>query len=474
MSEEELKSLLTDLVTSYEAYSNGSTLIINNVYLKRDVTHTEEAGITSMNKKIQNNINSFLTQISKKYKHLCIFDILSIFEEHGYYNLTDNNLSLYSDNPFSKPGLEIISVAIFEYLNAIFGPRKKCLILDFDNTLWGGIAGEDGLNVKIGGDRVGNTYMQFQKEIKKLKEKGILLASCSKNNEDDAKRVFENSHNMVLKWEDFIVHKVNWNRKDLNILEIANELNISDDSMVFIDDSATERLLVSEGTNACVPDFPEDLDLVRMIGQIDRKYFSTLTVTKEDTVKHRQYLDNIQRASSSKKYRNIDDFINSLEMKLFIKLNDMSDCDRAFQLAHKTNQFNFTTNRYSKSEMENMFLNDDVDVLTCRVEDRFGDYGTTVLLIVFKDDLSWKIDTFLMSCRVLGKSVENAVLNWYLTNCYNGKSLEAYYKPTKKNMQLANKYEDLGFTVIKNSASFIKYKLEEIKEFNLLIEVNYE
>ena len=474
MNEEEVKALLTELAECYSENSNGKILIINNVFLKRDVTFTKDTVIASKNKIIQKDLNLFLAQLSTKNKCVCIFDILSVYEEHGYYNLTDHNVSLFSDNPFSKLGLETISAEITDYINAIFSSRKKCLVLDFDNTLWGGIAGEEGLNVKIGGDRMGSMYMQFQKEIKKLKEKGVLLASCSKNNLEDAKKIFDYSSNMILKWEDFIIHKVNWERKDVNILEIANELNIGDDSIVFIDDSASERLLVSEGTNVYVPEFPSDLDLVKMISEIDRKCFSSFIVTHEDSVKHSQYLDNIKRASSSKKFSNINDFINSLEIKLFIKLNDMSDLDRAFQLSQKTNQFNFTTNRYSKNEIEGMMLDPLVDVLTCRVEDRFGDYGTTVLLVIFKDDIAWKIDSFLMSCRVLGKQVENAVLNWYLTNCFNGKILEAFYKPTEKNKQLENKYEELGFIETNRSELCVNYKLDSIRKFDLSIEVKYE
>lgn len=473
-SEEEIKTLLTDLSESYSELSNGKMLIINNCYLKRDVTFTTGAAIISKNKKIQENLNLFLEKLSQQNKFLCIFDILSIYEDHGYFNLTDNNVNLYSDNPFSKLGLQIISAEITDYINSIFSNRKKCLVLDFDNTLWSGIAGEDGLNVKIGEDRIGTMFMQFQKEIKKLKNKGVLLASCSKNNLEDAKNIFDNKSNMLLKWEDFIIHKVNWERKDINILEIAEELNIGDDSMVFIDDSASERLLVSEGTNVYVPEFPNDLDLVRMISEIDRKCFSTLTITKEDSVKHEQYLENIKRKNSSKKYKNINDFVNSLKIKLHIKLNNINDLDRAFQLANKTNQFNFTTKRYLKKEMEDMMLNDDVDVLTCRVEDRFGDYGTTVLLIVFKDDKNYKIDSFLMSCRVLGKKIENAVLNWYVTNLFNGKTLEACYIPTEKNKQLEGKYEEFGFVQTEKTILNVNYKLDNLKKLDLSIDINYE
>ena len=474
MNVEEIKVFLTELSECYSRYSNDKMLIIGNAYVKRNVTTTKNAVISASSKKIQENINRFLELLALKTKVVCIFDILSIYEEHGYYNLTDHQISLISDNPFSKMGLEIISTEISDYLGAILSSRKKCLVLDFDNTLWGGIAGEDGLSVNIGGDRLGQTYMEFQREIKKLKDKGVLLASCSKNNMEDARNIFDNSPNMILKWDDFIVHKVNWERKDINILEIASELNIGDDSLVFIDDSASERLLVMDGTKANVAEFPKDLDLVRMISEIDRRFFSTLVFTQEDTVKHRQYLENIQRTSTSKKYTSINDFINSLEIKLFIKLNDLNDLDRAFQLVHKTNQFNFTTKRYSKNELEEMMNSNTVDVLTCRVEDRFGDYGMTVLLIVLKEGATWKIDNFLMSCRVLGKQVENAVLNWYLSHRFEGDFLEAQYIQSGKNNQLENKYVELGFVEIGRSSELVDYQLKIIKEFDLLIEVNYE
>jgi FkbH-like protein len=471
---DKVKSLLIELTECYFQYSNGNILIINNAYLKRGVTSVGDAVIYNSSKNTQADINLFLNQLSKQNKSICVFDMLSIYEEHGYYNLTDHNINLISDNPFSKLGLEMISSEIVDYVNAILGSKKKCLVLDFDNTLWGGIAGEDGLNVKIGDDRLGGVYLQFQKEIKKLKDKGVLLASCSKNNLEDAKKIFDSNPNMILKWDDFIIHKVNWERKDINVLEISDELNIGDDSLVFIDDSPTERLLVAKGTNAKVPEFPKDFDLIRMISEVDRKYFSTNVVTVEDTVKHQQYLGNIQRTNMSKKYSDISDFINSLEMKLFIKLNDKGDLERAFQLAQKTNQFNFTTNRYSKNEIQDLMNSSTADVLTCRVEDRFGDYGTTVLLVILREGLTWKIDNFLMSCRVLGKQVENAVLNWYLTNRYNGENLEAYYKPTKKNKQLENKYEELGFINLEKTSSCYIYQLESIRKFNLSVEVYYE
>jgi len=475
MTLDEVQDLLLELVESYAENSHGvGTLLVNNVFIPRGVTSINSDGIYYQSKIVQRKINNHIEQVVSKKNNVYVFDLLSIYEEYGYYSITDNSIKIFSDNPFSKYGLEVISSEISYCINALLSNRKKCLVLDFDNTLWGGIAGEDALGVNVGLDRLGEQFLKFQIEIKKLKEKGVLLAACSKNNLEDAKLVFDKHPNMILKWDDFIVHKVNWERKDINVLEIANELNIGDDSLVFIDDSPTERLLVKEGTKAIVPDFPKDMDLLRFISLIDRKFFSSSSLTSEDKVKHRQYLENIQRTKEKKRFRDLDSFINGLDMKLHVKVNNADDLERAFQLVQKTNQFNFTTKRYSKNELLHLINSKNADVITCRVEDKFGDYGITALMVILKENNSYHIDNFLMSCRVLGKKVENVLLNWYLTNIYDGDELTSKYKPTLKNKQLENKYLELGFCVVSESELETNYSLNEIEVLNLSTEVNFE
>lgn len=475
MSLDEVQGLLLDLVESYAANSQGvGTLLVSNAFIPRGITSTNSDGIYYQSKIAQRTINDHIKHIVSKNSNVHIFDLLSIYEEYGYYSLTDNSIQIFSDNPFSKHGLELISDEISDCIGSLLLSRKKCLVLDFDNTLWGGIAGEDALGVNVGSDRLGEQFLQFQLEIKKLKDKGVLLAACSKNNLEDAKLIFDKHPNMVLEWDDFIVHKVNWERKDINVLEIANELNIGDDSLVFIDDSPSERQLVKEGTKAIVPEFPKDMDLLRFISLIDRKYFSSSLLTSEDKVKHRQYLENIQRTEEKKKFRDLDSFINGLDMKLHIKINDEDDLERAFQLAQKTNQFNFTTKRYSKNDLLNFIKSKTADVVTCRVEDKFGDYGVTALMVVFREGNSYHIDNFLMSCRVLGKKVENVLFNWFVTNIYNGEELTLTYRPTLKNQQLEKKYLELGFDIASESELETTYSFKGIEDLNLSIEVNFE
>ncbi|EPF7653006.1 HAD-IIIC family phosphatase [Vibrio vulnificus] len=471
---DDVLQMLSELVVNYVQYNTGGVLLIANAYIKRGVSVADSYGICDENKQAQNIINEHLNALAASESCVMIFDLLAVYQDHGYLSLTDHQIYLLSDSPFSKLGLEVVSSELSNYLNGLFSPSKKCLVLDFDNTLWAGIAGEDGINVKVGDDRLGEVYRQFQWQIKKLKDKGILLAACSKNNIEDAKLIFDNHPNMVLCWDDFIIHKVNWQRKDLNIVEIARELNIGDDSLVFIDDSASERLLVSEGTNAVVPDFPKDLDLLKLIFTIDRAYFSTHKVTEEDISKHQQYVQNIQRGELSKKFTDINDFINSLRMHLYIRLNNLDDLDRAYQLVQKTNQFNFTNKRYTRNELVELFQSESVDVLSCRVEDRFGDYGMTALLIVRKDSQHYIIDNFVMSCRVLGKKVEDVIMHWYLTNVYEGSMCFAQYIPSAKNKQLENKYSDLGFELVEQTSEGRYYKLSDIQRHTLSIEVHYE
>ncbi|ANU37736.1 HAD-IIIC family phosphatase [Vibrio scophthalmi] len=470
---EEALQLLSDLAESYAQYSQGGILLIANAYMKRGVTTVGSSGICDRHLQEQIAINAHLQQLAESHSCVCIFDLLAIYQDYGYFNLTDHQIYLLSDNLFSKLGLNVIANELSDYLHGLFSPRKKCLVLDFDNTLWAGIAGEDGLNVKVGDDRQGEVYREFQQQIKQLKDKGVLLASCSKNNLDDAKLIFDRHPNMVLSWDDFIIHKVNWQRKDVNILEIANELNISDDSLVFIDDSDSERLLVAEGTHAVVPEYPKDLDLLKFISAIDRAYFSTHRITDEDTCKHQQYIQNIQRRELSQKFTNIDSFINSLNVKLNVKFNHFDDLDRAYQLVQKTNQFNFTNKRYSRNELTDLFQDDNVDVLTCRIEDRFGDYGVTALLIVCKDNERYSIDNFIMSCRVLGKKIENVLMHWYLTHKYRGTTCSAYYQPTAKNKQLEHKYPELGFSLVEQTSDGSYYQLSAIAQHALSIEVQY-
>jgi FkbH-like protein len=374
-------------------------------------------------------------------------------------------------------GNEIIVEKLLTTIDAINNKTKKCLVLDLDNTLWGGIIGEDGINnIDLGPDGLGESFLEFQKKIKSMKKKGVLLAICSKNNLNDAKKVFTNHNFSYLKWDDFIIKKINWESKNNNIQEIAKSLNIGENSLVFIDDNPTERELVMQYTDAIVPKFPNSpTDLPEFIDEVDLKYFSKYSVTKEDLKKSKQYIDNIRRNKAQKKSFDFDSFIKELNLEMEVSYNNLNDKIRLSQLTQKTNQFNFTTKRYSELDIENFIKKKDSHVFVGSVKDKFGDYGKVIACIIIEKPNEYVIDTFLMSCRVISKQIENYFFNFILSKLSSNIPLYGKHIPTKKNILVNNKYLELGFKLLKkNSDGTSLFEFVEPKALKDNILVKYE
>ena len=283
------------------------------------------------------------------------------------------------------------------------------IVLDADNTLWKGIIGEDGIEgIKcIPGTLEGMIYYEVQSLLKDLKNKGVLLAICSKNNPSDIEKMF-NKNIMFLKQDDFVIKKINWSPKNHNIQEIANEINIGLDSIVFIDDSDFEiQLIKSTLPQVNTVQVPKTLsNYPETIKKLYPLFFSGIK-SNEDKHKTRMYLDENERKKNSIKYKNIDDYINSLGLELLLSKNRQIPIERCTQLTQKTNQFNFTTKRYSRAELEQLILKENWHLISLSIKDKFGDYGTTGLIILTIDNDKATIDTFLLSCRVLGRKIEN-------------------------------------------------------------------
>lgn len=466
---EGIREHLSTIIKAIHSRIPTCRVLINNAFLPRDVKKLN--GHNS--KRYQLDINALLYSLEELYLEFSVVDFSSVVEEHGSLNLFDNNISVFSDSAFTKLGLESFSSEIADSIRAASGLRKKCLVLDFDNTLWRGVAGEDGLTVEVGESRLGEQYLQFQEQILRLKAKGVILASCSKNNLEDAKYIFDNHPNMVLNWDDFLVHKVNWQTKDVNIREIAHELNIGEDSLVFIDDSASEREIVNINTDCTVVDFPQDLNFLKLCSHLDRTYFDINSLTEEDISKSAQYEANFLRDKEKEAFTSMNDFINSLEIKLEVSLNNSAHVERIHQLVNKTNQFNFTTIRHSRDELVNFISSSEYDVFDLKVSDRFGDYGLTGVIIIKKEDNSINIISFLMSCRVIGKRIENVLIPSLLQKYYYGLDIEAIYRETKKNTQLKSKYEELGFKIVNQEEDTIFYKFQEVVPHELNLEIYY-
>ncbi len=334
----------------------------------------------------------------------------------------------------------------------IRGARKKCLVLDLDNTLWGGVLGEDGVQgIKIGGDYPGNAFLYFQEALVTLSKMGVMLAVCSKNNEADVFEAWNKNPFIKLKSDHISAHRINWDNKADNVRSIAKELNIGLDSMVFVDDNPTERELIRQQLPmVAVPEFPKKpYGLMAFYAKLLDDYFRAYLLTDEDFKKNEQYKANARRNLSQQQFTNLTDFIRSLEIEIDIMCVDEFNLPRIAQMTQKTNQFNLTTRRYTEADI-NGLIGAGADVYCISVRDRFGDNGITGAMIVNREGSTAKIDTFLLSCRILGKNIESAffysIVNKLLEQ--GVKELQSCYIPTAKNAQVADFYERHGMTLL--------------------------
>lgn len=415
------------------------------------------------------NFNSHLYEISATYDRIKVIntsDFLKKFKSDQIVDMKYYYLSKIIISPIISPAFQEWFGTI---LKAINGQRKKCLVLDLDNTLWGGVLGEDGLNgIKLGNTYPGNCFLDFQKQLLEAKRNGVLLAVLSKNNEDEVWRAFEMHPDFILKKDDFVSTRINWNNKAANIKEIAKELNIGIDSLVFIDDNPVERALVAQlEPEVVVPDFPDQpYKLASFFQEVYHNYFLPYKLTAEDQVKTDQYRANSVRAESSKSFSSIEAYLLSLQTVISISQADAFNMPRIAQLTQKTNQFNLTTKRYTEFDISK--LNDEGNLIFCAsVSDRFGDNGITAAGIILLKDHVACIDSYLLSCRILGREIEVAliktVLNYLFWQGIN--TIESQYIPTLKNKQTANFYEKMGFNA--------KALSDGIKEYSLTMNEPY-
>lgn len=326
--------------------------------------------------------------------------------------------------------------------------RKKCLVLDLDNTLWGGVLGEDGIDgIKIGGDYPGKAFLYFQEALLQLSKAGTILAICSKNNETDVEELWDKNPFLLLKKEHFAAMRINWKDKASNIKELASELNIGLDSFVFVDDNPTERELIKQTLPmVAVPDFPtQPYMLPEFYIQLVRDYFSVYEITTEDEKKTEQYKANAERVREQSKYGNFEDYLRSLEIQIKIQRANNFNIPRIAQMTQKTNQFNLTTLRMTEADVLR-FEKNGGKIFCASVGDKFGDSGITGAIFINRDC----IENMLFSCRVLGKGIENAFLKTILRilNKDGLAKIHTQYIPTAKNGQTSEFYDKVGFTLM--------------------------
>jgi FkbH-like protein len=364
---------------------------------------------------------------------------------------------------------------------AQLGRSSKCLVLDLDNTLWGGVIGDDGLDgIVLGqGSTVGEAYVDFQRWVLDQARRGIILAVCSKNDEANALAPFERHPEMLLKRSDIACFVANWNDKATNLRSIAKSLNIGLDSLVFVDDNSFERNIVRrELPMVAVPELPEDPALyARCIA--DAGYFEGLSVTTEDLERTQQYQANLQRESLLATATDLDSYLASLKMDLWVKPFDRVNLKRIVQLINKTNQFNLTTRRYTEQEVESLIGAEDALTLHFRLTDTLGDNGIIGVIIARPNGGPKKtliVDTWLMSCRVLGRQVENACMNVLAAKAKSFETQEIIgeYIPTAKNNMVREHYPKLTFLPAEEHAdgrSLWRLPIETYNPFKTFITV---
>lgn len=407
--------------------------------------------------------NQLLFELSRQREHTYIIDFndfLSQYKEDDHVNWRFFMMAQIGINPCLVPDFKVWWK---RQLDVIEGKRKKCLVLDLDNTLWGGVVGEDGVEgIKLSGDYPGKAFHLFQEALLQLQKQGVILTICSKNNLEDVKTVFEQNPYMLLHEEHFAAFKVNWQDKVTNIRELSSELNIGLDSMVFIDDNERERELICQQLpDVVVPDFPKQpYMLLAFIEKVVEDYFQIYKLTNEDKKKTEQYKIRAKRESEKHNFIDITEYIRSLHIELNIEQANKYNIPRIAQLTQKTNQFNLTTRRYEETDIE-QFVNEGDYIYCLDVKDKFGDDGITGVIIVKCNDQVAVIDNVLLSCRVLGKNIEYAfvksVLNRLKENGFT--SVRAEYLPTNKNIQVAEFYDKIGFVKVFESTDCKKFEM---------------
>jgi FkbH-like protein len=346
-------------------------------------------------------------------------------------------------------------------MRSIDNKRKKCLVLDLDNTLWGGILGEDGIeNLKIGDAYPGLAYLHFQEAILEAANAGIILAICSKNNEEDALEVFEKHPFQLIKLNNISAYRINWQDKATNIQELADELNIGLDSIVFIDDNPAERERVKQmHPEVIVPDFPPSPFLmVSYFKKIYEDHFQAYKLTNEDLSKTSQYIANSERNIFKKSFTTVEEYLKSLEMELTIYEASIFTIPRIAQMTQKTNQFNLTTFRYTDDDIKNKIKKGEL-IHCLSVKDKFGDNGIAVLSIIQIENNIATIDSLLLSCRILGRNIEGVYLNYIINLLFdkNITEVRSCYLPSNKNKQTKDFYEKMNFNLVETKSDGSKY-----------------
>ena len=421
-----------------------------------------------------------LSEISQRYQNVCILDIKKIVCMMGTDSFYDPRVWYLGSIPYSLRAIKAIAKEIGAIERAYQGKRKKCLAVDLDNTIWGGVVGEDGINgIVLGPVKEGARFMNIQKRLKELKNTGIVLAVVSKNNPEEALNAIRNHPNMILHEDDFVEILANWKPKSENIRQLSADLNIGVDAIVLLDDNPVEREEVRANLpNVMViePRYAKEIfdeDIVNSFAE----YFPVLKLTSEDKVKTEQYRGEFRRKEVLSSSRTLEEYLERLEIHVHLRKAKNQDIDRIAQLTQKTNQFNLTSKRYTSETVRDFLAQTDMIVYVVESSDKYGSYGeiSTIIIRVEKDNAT--VDTFLMSCRAMGRTIEFALLKIVENELYeNGvRRVIGLYKPTEKNKPVEGFYEKNGYMLLDKDFEGVYRYIKELDDkqlvsFNMTIE----
>ena len=393
-------------------------------------------------------MNEGLREFARRSQSVYVLDYDALVGRVGRENWFDPLKWTTMRFPIAANCIQHLAKEWLRFVYALAGPVKKVLVTDLDNTLWGGLAGEEGTaGVLVGDTHQGIGYRNLQRAMLDLHRRGILLAVNSKNNEADALRILEDRDEMLLRPSHFAAIRINWQDKAQNLREIAEELNLGTDSLVFIDDNPVECARIrTELPEVEVIELPSDPGLYERALR-DSVHFERLTITADDEARNQQYQDQRERQDLAKAATSLDDFYWSLRQTVTISAVQPDTLSRIAQLIRKTNQFNLTTRRYSEEQVREMAGAPDCDVYAVQVEDRFGDNGIVGVVITRTNERAVEIDTFLLSCRVIGRTVETAVLAHVAAESRrrDAQELHGVFLPSKKNAPAADFFERHNF-----------------------------
>lgn len=474
LSGKEVAEITRQILAEFENYlqilaeRTNATVLINNFPLPQFTTLGILDGQSGRNH--TNTIlllNLELMEIVSRFSNAYLVDFMAISARIGGANVFDERYWHIAKAPVSRHALVPFGQEYGKFFRALSGKTRKCLVLDCDNTLWGGIVGEDGAkNIRIGTTFPGSCFRDFQQEILNLQQRGIILTICSKNNEKDVLDVLHNHPEMRIREEHLATWQINWDDKVTNIRRIATDLNIGLDSLVFIDDSPYECELVrSQLPEVAVLQVPKEPSQMRNVLSA-AAFFDSLNFSGEDKQRTRMYRDQAQHNRMRTSANSLDDYLENLEMVADIGQADGLSIPRIAQLTQKTNQFNLTTKRYAEGDIRRFAESADSEVLFLRLRDRISDLGIIGAAIVTYNNLTAEIDTFLLSCRAIGRGAERALLAHIVENAWQKGAIRVRgkYIATAKNSQVANFYPENRFTAIESANSETIWELMPVDQ----------